>query len=127
MRLEGNTSNKRNLSQTSDTGNHTRTKKRLTFQPAGSGSEADNESDNGHNMSATMKSILHSTVREDSATSSQQEGWDKKSIPETPDVPIIPPRYIAQSPKNTKLSSQPESESKPTIQQSEATSTNYGQ
>ena len=97
------TTNKRNHSESPNISRHSpKTKKKLTFQP--SGTEGDTESDGepgNHNISTTIKSILHSTAKDEILSSSRMEDQESKTVPETPDVPQIVTRYHSEYTKKT--------------------------
>ena len=104
---EQNSNKKINLSSSAQTSSQTsKTKKKLTFQPTGSGNEADSESNTGagvHNMSLTTashsESVLHSTLREDVPVSTCLEDKHFNTVPETPDIPLSLTRYNSEQPR----------------------------
>ena len=84
--------------------------KKQDIQPAGSQSDndADTESDSGqkgnHEMSRTVKTVLHSTLKSEDSSSNHQEEFHGFSIPETPTSPKhkLVTRYNSEQLRNRK-------------------------
>ena len=100
-----NSNNKRNHSTTPDNTLNPKTKKKLTFQPPGTDSDTEGESEvANHDMSTTIKTILHSTAREECLSTSHTEEHESKTVPETPDIPQILVRYHSEIPQKSNFS-----------------------